>query len=236
MPRSGPSLACFIKEGVATEFGSQEALTDLLRFHSSKVGEEAWTSLKQYVERMGEEQKAIYYVLGESLRSVARSPHLDYFRAHNIEVLYLVDPLDGYMVSMLREYDGKQLQNVDDANLDLPAPDKSEESQAQEVGQEDFDKLLARVKQVLGERVREVRASKTLVDHAGAPCHAGRQPGSQPAVPAPFDGGEIRDAGQDSRTQPAAPADCRAWRAWPPTSRMTSASMPASASCSTTCC
>ena len=156
----------FIKEGVATEFGSQDALTDLLRFHSSKVGEEAWTSLKQYVERMGEEQKAIYYVLGESLRSVARSPHLDYFRAHNIEVLYLVDPIDGYMVSMLREYGGKQLQNVDDANLDLPAPDKSEESQAQEVGQEDFDKLLARVKQVLGEQVREVRASKTLVDHA----------------------------------------------------------------------
>ena len=92
------------------------------------MGEEAWTSLKQYVERMGEEQKAIYYVLGESLRSVARSPHLDYFRAHNIEVLYLVDPLDGYMVSMLREYGGKPLQNVDDANLDLPAPDKSEES------------------------------------------------------------------------------------------------------------
>ncbi|MFN8467456.1 MAG: molecular chaperone HtpG [Caldilineaceae bacterium] len=156
----------FIKEGVATEFGSQEALTDLLRFHSSKVGEEAWTSLKQYVERMGEEQKAIYYVLGDSLRSVARSPHLDYFRAHNIEVLYLADPLDGYMVSMLREYGGKQLQNVDDANLDLPAPDKSEESPAQEVGQEDFDKLVARVKQVLGEQVREVRASKTLVDHA----------------------------------------------------------------------
>ena len=155
----------FIKEGVATEFSSQEALTDLLRFHSSQVGEEAWTSLKQYVERMGAEQKAIYYVLGESLRSVARSPHLDYFRAHDIEVLYLVDPLDGYMVSMLREYSGKPLQNVDDANLDLPAPDKSEENRTQEVGQEAFDQLVARVKQVLGERVRDVRASKTLVDH-----------------------------------------------------------------------
>ena len=155
----------FIKEGVATEFGSQEALTDLLRFHSSQVGEEAWTSLKQYVERMGADQKAIYYVLGESLRSVARSPHLDYFRAHNIEVLYLVDPLDGYMVSMLREYSGKPLQNVDDANLDLPAPDKNEEDKTQEVGQEAFDQLVARVKQVLGERVRDVRASKTLVDH-----------------------------------------------------------------------
>jgi molecular chaperone HtpG len=155
----------FIKEGIATDFGSQEALTDLLRFHSSKVGEETWTSLKQYVERMDTGQNAIYYVLGESLRSVSRSPHLDYFRAHAIEVLYLVDPIDGYMISMLREYDGKPLQNVDDANLDLPQAEKSEASQAQEVGQEAFDQLAARVKQVLGDRVRDVRASKTLVDH-----------------------------------------------------------------------
>jgi molecular chaperone HtpG len=155
----------FIKEGVATDFGSQEQLTDLLRFHSSKAGEESWTSLKQYVERMGTEQKAIYYVLGESLRSVSRSPHLDYFRANDVEVLYLVDPIDGYMTSMLREYAGKPLQNVDDANLDLPSAAKSEDDQAAEVGQESFDKLVARVKQVLGERVRDVRASKTLVDH-----------------------------------------------------------------------
>jgi molecular chaperone HtpG len=155
----------FIKEGIATDFGSQEALTDLLRFHSSKIGEEAWTSLKQYVGRMGAEQKVIYYVLGESLRSVARSPHLDYFRAHDIEVLYLVDPIDGYMISMLREFDGKPLQNVDDANLDLPESEKSAADGTPEVEQGAFDQLLARVKQVLGERVRDVRASKTLVDH-----------------------------------------------------------------------
>ncbi len=155
----------FIKEGVATDFGSQEQLTDLLRFHASKAGDDTWTSLKQYVERMGPEQKAIYYVLGESLRSVSRSPHLDYFRANDVEVLYLVDPIDGYMTSMLREYAGKPLQNVDDANLELPAAAKSEDEQTAEVGQESFDKLVARVKQVLGERVRDVRASKTLVDH-----------------------------------------------------------------------
>jgi molecular chaperone HtpG len=155
----------FIKEGVATEFGSQESLTDLLRFRSSKVGEEAWTSLKQYAARMGADQKAIYYVLGESVRSVARSPHLDYFRAHDIEVLYLVDPIDGYMISTLREYDGKPLQNVDDANLDLPAADKTGEDKQEEVSSEAFDTLTARVKQVLGSRVRDVRPSKTLVDH-----------------------------------------------------------------------
>lgn len=156
----------FIKEGIATDFGSQESLTDLLRFHSTMSGEEVWTSLKQYVERMGAEQKNIYYVLGESLRSVARSPHLDYFRAHDIEVLYLVDPIDGYMISMLREYDGKPLQNVDDANLELPESDNAQEEQSGAMGQETFDALVSRVKQVLGERIRDVRASKTLVDHA----------------------------------------------------------------------
>lgn len=155
----------FIKEGIATDFESQKALTDLLRFRSSQGGGETWVSLKQYVERMGSEQQVIYYVLGESLRSVARSPHLDYFRAHDIEVLYLVDPIDGYMVSMLREYDGKQLQNVDDANLELPETTKSEEEQAGAVSHASFDALANRIKQVLGERVRDVRASKTLVDH-----------------------------------------------------------------------
>ena len=113
---------------------------------------------------MGAEQKGIYYVLGDSLTSVARSPHLDYFRAHDIEVLYLTDPIDGYMIGMLREYGGKPLQNVDDPNLDLPEMGAQEE-QAGAVSAESFDALTARIKQVLGERVRDVRASKTLVDH-----------------------------------------------------------------------
>ena len=85
---------------------------------------------------MGADQKAIYYVLGESAKTVARSPHLDYFRAHDIEVLYLVDPIDGFMTSTLREYDGKPLQNVDDANLDLPAGEPAKTEGAVEVGQE----------------------------------------------------------------------------------------------------
>ncbi len=155
----------FIKEGVATEFGSQEALTDLLRFHSSQVGEEAWTSLKQYVERMGAEQKAIYYVLGESLRSVARSPHLDYFRAHRHR-----GALPGRSDRRLHGQHAARIQRKAAAKRGRRQPrsagaDKSEENKTQEVGQEAFDQLVARVKQVLGERVRDVRASKTLVDH-----------------------------------------------------------------------
>ena len=155
----------FLKEGVATDYASQEALVDLLRFRASQGGEESWTTLKAYTERMGAEQKAIYYVLGDSVKTVARSPHLDYFNAHKIEVLYLVDPIDGFMISTLREYDGKPLQNVDDASLELPAGEQPVESDKPEAGQEAFDLLVARIKQVLGERVRDVRASKTLVGH-----------------------------------------------------------------------
>jgi molecular chaperone HtpG len=160
----------FMKEGVASDPASHEHLVELLRFQSTKSGEaKPWTTLKQYKERMGSEQKAIYYVLGENLKSVERSPHLDYFRANNIEVLYLIDPIDGFMTSMLRDYDGTPLKNVDDAGLDLP---KSEEEKKDDeakpaVAQDEFERLVERVKNVLGDRVTDVRESKQLVN---SPC------------------------------------------------------------------
>lgn len=159
----------FMKEGVASDPASHESLVELLRFQSSKTTDEKpWLTLKQYKERMQSEQKAIYYVLGENLKSVARSPHLDYFRANEIEVLYLIDPIDGFMTSMLREYDGTPLQNVDDAGLDLPKTDKENKTEeAQTVAQDDFERLVERFKTVLGDRVTNVRESKQLVN---SPC------------------------------------------------------------------
>ncbi len=152
----------FIKEGVASDYANREALLELLRFHSTRTGAEGWTTLQEYIERMQPDQKAIYYILGDSLKSAMRSPHLDYFRKHDIEVLFLTDFIDGYMVSQLREAYDKPLQNVDDPNLELP---KVEEGAAEsEASAQAFDKLVARIKQVLGERVREVREGKTLVD------------------------------------------------------------------------
>jgi molecular chaperone HtpG len=160
----------FMKEGVASDPASHEHLVELLRFQSTKSGEaKPWTTLKQYKERMGSEQKAIYYVLGENLKSVERSPHLDYFRANNIEVLYLIDPIDGFMTSMLRDYDSTPLKNVDDAGLDLPKSE--EEKKADEakpsVAQDEFERLVERTKNVLGDRITDVRESKQLVN---SPC------------------------------------------------------------------
>ena len=155
----------FIKEGLATDAAARDRLTPLLRFHASRADGEAVTSLAEYVGRMPTGQRAIYYLLGEDLKAAARSPHLDYFRKENIEVLYLVDPLDGFVVTSLQSYEGFPLKNVDDAGLDLPESGKEKETETEAaVPQAEFDALVARFKAQLGDRVTDVRASDRLVD------------------------------------------------------------------------
>jgi molecular chaperone HtpG len=129
---------------------------------------------------MVDEQPAIYYLLGEDLDSIARSPHLDYFRANEVEVLYLVDPIDAFMVMALNEYRDEAadqsypLKNVDDASLELPPAkeaDKEGEDEAapgeDAIPDEQFGKLVGRLMTTLGARVTQVRESKVLRDH---PC------------------------------------------------------------------
>jgi molecular chaperone HtpG len=151
----------FLKEGIAAEPGAQENVVDLLRFRTSRTAEGEWASLKQVAERMQPEQKALYYVVGDNIKTVARSPHLDAFRKQDLEVLYLTDPIDGWMITYLREYNGTPLQTVDASDLDLPAVEETPQSAE---AQSAFDALVARCKSVLGERVKDVRAGKTLVD------------------------------------------------------------------------
>ncbi|MBN1661648.1 MAG: molecular chaperone HtpG [Anaerolineae bacterium] len=153
----------FLKEGAVTDPATKNDLLPLLRFHSSRSGE-GLTSLAEYVERMGEGQDKIYYVLGEDLRSVARSPHLDYFFAHDVEVLYLVDPIDSFVMVSLHEYEGKPLRNVDDAELELPQAEAEAAEGTLAVPEVEFNRLVSRCVQVLGDRVIEVRESKVLRD------------------------------------------------------------------------
>ncbi|MGD8794966.1 MAG: molecular chaperone HtpG, partial [Anaerolineae bacterium] len=151
----------FVKEGVASEPTAQADLMPLLRFHSSRSGE-GMVSLAEYVGRMAEDQEAIYYVLGEDLKSVARSPHLDYFKDHDLEVLYLVDPIDSFVAMALQEYEEKPLKNIDDASLELPDREAPEEETPPAVEEADFNRLVSRFVKVLGDRVVEVRASRVL--------------------------------------------------------------------------
>ena len=166
----------FIKEGLATDPSTREDLRPLLRFHSSRDTDEL-TSLARYVERMDDDQPAIYYVLGDDLKSVAHSPHLEYFEAHGIEVLYLIDPIDSFMVMSLREYEGHKLKNVDDADLELPQRKEAGESQTEILPDAGFNRVVGRFVKVLGDRVLEVRESKVLKDY---PCRL-VSPDSTPA-------------------------------------------------------
>ena len=160
----------FIKEGVAAipsaDASAKEDLLPLLRFHSSHSNDDL-VSLSEYVERMGEEQGAIYYVLGDDLESVAQSPHLDYFRAREIEVLYLADPIDSFVAMALPEYEGKPCKNVDNAGLELPQDEDDDKDAVDTLPEHDFNRLVGRFVKVLGDRVVEVRESKVLRD---SPC------------------------------------------------------------------
>ncbi len=155
----------FVKEGVATDVAGREALLPLLRFRSSK-SDSGLISLAEYTGRMKEDQKAVYYILGEDPKSVTHSPHLDYFRKHDLEVLYLTETIDSFMVLGLREFAGKPVKNVDDAGLDLPESEVPAEGQEQ-LPAEQFEALVERFRQTLGERVTDVRESKLLSD---SPC------------------------------------------------------------------
>jgi molecular chaperone HtpG len=151
------------KEGVATDFAAKDDLLPLFRYVSSK-SDGKLTSLDEYIERMPETQEEIYYVLGDSVKSVANSPHLDPFKARDLEVLYWVDPIDPFVSPMLAEYKEKKLRNVDDAGLELPPleDETAEEQTESKLPEADFNRVIGRFVTTLGERVTEVRASKVL--------------------------------------------------------------------------
>lgn len=160
----------YLKEGVATDLAGKDALLPLLRFHSSQAsGADDWTTLEAYVARMAPGQDKIYYSLGDDLQSIPYSPHLDPFKQRGWEVLYLVEPVDSFMIMNLREFDGKSLQNVSSAALEPlpPADDAASTDAAETIPEADFNRLVSRFVEVLGDRVSEVRASTHLTD---SPC------------------------------------------------------------------
>lgn len=152
-----------LKQGIAMEPQNKEEIVPLLRFQSSKSNGER-VALDSYVERMGEEQEAIYYVLGDDVRSVTHSPHLDPFKARDLEVLYFVDPIDPFMATALIEYKDKRLQDIADAGLELPELDSAETESAPALEEKERNLLVGRFVKTLGERVTEVRETKVLRD------------------------------------------------------------------------
>ncbi len=151
-----------VKEGVTTDATNRDRLTGLLRFHASRGGD-VMVSLKDYVARMAEGQDEIYYLFGEDLKSISRSPHLDVFKSHGIEVLFLIDTIDSFMMNAIIEFQGKKFHNGADADLELPTA-AQEQPEGEALDAETFDALVERFKAVLGDRVVEVRESKVLTE------------------------------------------------------------------------
>ena len=150
----------YIKQGLATEMVEGEKLHSLLRFKTN-LNPETWSSLEEYAGRMKEGQKVIYYIVGDDPKSVLRSPHLDYFHTQGTEVLLLTEPMDSFMLMGLRQYKDFELKNVAQAEIDTSDKTK-DDTEAEKISDADFNSLVERFKQVLGDRVTDVRASNRL--------------------------------------------------------------------------
>jgi molecular chaperone HtpG len=154
-----------MKEGPIEDHGNKERIAKLLRFASTHNDNDAQNvALEDYVGRMQEGQDKIYYVTAESYAAAKNSPHLEIFRKKGIEVLLLSDRIDEWLVSNLDEFDGKHLQSVAKGELDL---DKSEDEEVKKEREEiakDFESVIQQIKEVLGEKVSEVKLSQRLTD------------------------------------------------------------------------
>ncbi|MFC0308874.1 molecular chaperone HtpG [Gallibacterium trehalosifermentans] len=152
-----------LKEGPAEDPANKEEIAKLLRFASThNDSSEQTVSLLDYVARMKEGQKAIYYITADSYMAAKNSPHLEIFNKKGIEVLLLSDRIDEWMLSYLTEFDGKALQTITKSDLDLgDLADKEEEDKQKEEAQE-FASFIERVKTLLGERVKDVRLTHRL--------------------------------------------------------------------------
>jgi len=153
-----------LKLGIHEDTANRQKLSELLRFHTSKSGEDL-ISFKDYISRMKEGQKSVYYITGESRAAVAASPFLEGLKKRGYEVLYLVDPIDEYMVQQLKEYDGKKLVSCTKEGLELD--DTEDEKKKKEELKARFEPLCKLMKDVLGDKVEKVVVS-TRIDES--PC------------------------------------------------------------------
>merc|ERR1712199_69953 len=153
-----------LKLGVHEDSTNRSKLSELLRYNSSKSGDDL-TSLKEYVGRMKENQPGIYYITGESKKAVETSPFLEKLKKKGFEVLYMVDPIDEYCVQQLKEYDGKKLLCATKEGLNLD--DSEDEKKAFEEEKAKTEGLCKLMKEVLDDKVEKVQVSNRIVD---SPC------------------------------------------------------------------
>jgi len=153
-----------MKLGIHEDSTNRKKISDILRYHTSSSGDEM-TSLKDYVGRMKENQKQIYYITGESKETVANSAFVERVKKRGFEVIYMTEPIDEYVVQQLKEYDGKTLVSVTKEGLELPE-DEDEKKRREELKAQ-FEGLCKVVKDILDKKVEKVIVSNRLVS---SPC------------------------------------------------------------------
>jgi molecular chaperone HtpG len=153
-----------LKLGIHEDSTNRNKLSDLLRWHTSKSGEDM-ISFKDYVSKMKEGQKGIYYITGESRAAVANSPFIESLKKRGIEVIFMVDPIDEYAVQQLKEYDGKKLISVTKEGLDLDETEDEKKKKEEEKAK--FESLCKLMKDVLGDKVEKVCVGTRIED---SPC------------------------------------------------------------------
>ncbi|MGQ4582997.1 molecular chaperone HtpG [Lysobacter sp. F60174L2] len=150
-----------LKEGIGEDTSNRERIAKLLRFASTKGdGGKQDVSLDDYIGRMADGQDTIWFITAESHAAAAGSPQLEAFKAKGIEVLLMSDRIDEWMLGYLHEYDGRKLQNVAKGELPLDEADKQKQEEASKAA----EPLVARLKELLGDRVADVRVSARLTD------------------------------------------------------------------------
>mmetsp|Transcript_9423 Transcript_9423/g.14492 ORF Transcript_9423/g.14492 Transcript_9423/m.14492 type:complete len:780 (+) Transcript_9423:100-2439(+) len=150
-----------IKLGIIEDPANRSKLTKLLRFKSNKSGD-GYTSLEKYVENMKEWQKAIYFIAGESVQAVEDSAFLEKVKAKDLEVLYLVDPIDEYAIQHVTEFDGKKLQSVTKEGLKFGDEDEALEKKREKAYKENFKPLTDYLKTLYGDAISKVTVSKRV--------------------------------------------------------------------------
>ena len=153
-----------LKLGIHEDTTNRKKLADLLRFHTSKSGEDQ-ISFKDYVQRMKEGQKDIYYITGESRAQVASSPFIESLKKRGYEVLYLVDPIDEYMVQQMKDYDDHKLKSVTKEGLDLDETEDEKKKREEEKAK--FEPLCKLMKDILGDKVEKVVLGQRIDE---SPC------------------------------------------------------------------
>lgn len=153
-----------LKLGMHEDATNRAKLTEFLRYNTSKSGEEL-ISLKEYVSRMKEGQKDIFFITGESKQAINSSPFIEGLKKRNYEVLYMTDPIDEYVIQQLKEYDGKKLKNCTKEGLELD--DTEDEKKRQEEQKVAYDKLCKHIKEVLGDKIEKCSLSFRINE---SPC------------------------------------------------------------------